>query len=913
MGFRVNKNYWILGLALVGFSVSPASHAGSRGMASQGDSGVGVDTVMGNGLNPGGMDTNLAPDANGLGPFRAPVAHTPSGQMYAVPWLAPEEGKTMGGSIEVGALVTRGDNNAAKLIEYRDLEDSFIINNFNMWSEDAATHSYFNAFGGGVGRDDQYYGFAAGKYNEFRLRVFYNEIPHVFTTTAKSIFTGEGSRNLMLNPVLANQLAGLGDDNPAVQAVVRNFAAGQSEETLKLTRKKGGVRLDANLEDWSVYASYTIEKREGTRPTGATGGGTPAGGTVTAAGAASVGNGLPVQLIEPIDYTTHDLMIGASWSDKLTQFNIDFSASLFTDEMKQFNWQNPFNSSNPLQFLSTPADNQMFKLSMDYARRMPQLWNGRFTARAAVSTMRQNDDLTPYSVATYTAPVVGYEISPEVMAYWNSLVGPNGLPTLSQPTADERVDNGLLDLALSLQPSSDLSLNAGFRYNGNHNTKHYISCNPSAAAAIADGTAPKAPTGEVMEACGYPAEDGRFSDIGSATGNTAADLTVVGPKVRPLPYQQQNISLTLGGDYRISSALSVTGNYERENIHFAYRERDWTYEDKLKIGLVDRDLGSGTGRFSYEYDRRGGTDWKLNTYAAAFGYVGLPTNADGITNAEGQKFDLNDRNQHIFIARYNVALTETLDAMVTAKRKMMNYTQSSGRTKRDEDNLTLDLTYQPSVDTTFNVFYTYMDASQGQRSPAGAAAGGPTFPAENMTGTTLSAAGVAVTGPRPALPACTLVAGGCTNSVLNGGPNSIFFNSNIIYMDSKDTNQTFGFGLTQRADWVVLNVTYQFMQSRFGSNYNFLNRSSAAALSSAIAFPDMVWDRHQLNLSAVAPLTRDTSFKVMYLYDRATAKDWHYDGLSGVNNVPAERYYLDSGPTQGYTGHTIGAFLQYKM
>ena len=46
---------------------------------------------------------------------------------------------------------------------------------------------------------------------------------------------------------------------------------------------------------------------------------------------------------------------------------------------------------------------------------------------------------------------------------------------------------------------------------------------------------------------------------------------------------------------------------ERENFSHTYRERDKTWEDKLKLTYVDRSLGDATLRASYEQDRKRGS------------------------------------------------------------------------------------------------------------------------------------------------------------------------------------------------------------------------------------------------------------------------------------------------------------------
>lgn len=93
--------------------------AGAWGAASEGDSGMDVNTVMGNSQNPSGLSTSAVSDSDGLGPYRAPVAHSPSGQLYSVPFMVPSTDSPLNASVEVGYFGSMGDDNAQKFLNTR--------------------------------------------------------------------------------------------------------------------------------------------------------------------------------------------------------------------------------------------------------------------------------------------------------------------------------------------------------------------------------------------------------------------------------------------------------------------------------------------------------------------------------------------------------------------------------------------------------------------------------------------------------------------------------------------------------------------------------------------------------------------------------------------------------------------------
>ncbi|MEO7157745.1 MAG: MtrB/PioB family outer membrane beta-barrel protein, partial [Vicinamibacterales bacterium] len=239
------------------------------------DSATGVDTVLGNALNPGKPAGPLALDPDAL-----IASRSPSGRLYGIPYALPEVHKTEGGWsysgwLELGGLFGDAKENAALFRQYRDIDNGLYGNNFGLRMEKPDVARFFEGTGGGVGRNDQFYGLQFGRYNDWKVKIFYNETPHVFTTTYRSLWDGVGSDNLTLASTTPQLVAGGGNASPAAasQNVATALATIPNSE-LGLVRKKGGVNFGLTLsETWKVYASYTQEKREGARPFGAVWGG----------------------------------------------------------------------------------------------------------------------------------------------------------------------------------------------------------------------------------------------------------------------------------------------------------------------------------------------------------------------------------------------------------------------------------------------------------------------------------------------------------------------------------------------------------------------------------------------------------------------------------------------------------------
>ncbi len=189
----------ILGFGMTGFAMlAGQALAGAWGSPTMGDSALlegWSATIEANALDPSGLGP-VTPDANGLGPYHVPVAHTPSGQLYSVPWKEPDPTKTTTGSIEIGGMYTSGNNKSStggsnKFDEYRDMSNGIFINHFDT-SMNSSGATYLNADGGGVGRTDQHYNLQFGKDNNWKVRGTFNEDDHIYSESKPSIYNGVG-------------------------------------------------------------------------------------------------------------------------------------------------------------------------------------------------------------------------------------------------------------------------------------------------------------------------------------------------------------------------------------------------------------------------------------------------------------------------------------------------------------------------------------------------------------------------------------------------------------------------------------------------------------------------------------------------------------------------------------------------
>ena len=72
------------------------------------------------------------------------------------------------------------------------------LNNFAVMLEKPNSAFHLDAVGGGVGRDDQYYGVDVGSTTRGECAATFSETPHVFTSTYRSLWDGVGRAALHL-------------------------------------------------------------------------------------------------------------------------------------------------------------------------------------------------------------------------------------------------------------------------------------------------------------------------------------------------------------------------------------------------------------------------------------------------------------------------------------------------------------------------------------------------------------------------------------------------------------------------------------------------------------------------------------------------------------------------------------------
>ena len=474
-----------------------------------------------------------------------------------------EPSKTSGGllyrvTVEFGAIGVTGDENVAKFREYKDLDSGAYLNNFTVMLEKPTSAFHLDAVGGGVARNDQYYGVDVGRYNTWRVRSSFSEIPHVFTSNYRSLWNGTGSDVL----TLAGLRPGGTTDANTTQANMLLAISSASASDLELTRKKSRTRFDLTLpSNWKAFATYTSERRDGSRPFGAVFGGGGGGGNI--------------EIPESIDYHTQDVMAGLQFANSMTNLNLQLAASFFQNDIDTMMFENPlFITTNTIagvpattftrgQFDLYPS-NDYLNLKAEYARKFPKFLKSRFTGVVSLARSEQNDNLIPWAIEPLTGGTINGVSTANV---WNTT------GSLSRLSADARIDTTLVDLGIILNPTPALAVKGKVRYFDTDNSTEFFACNPLTGQwgrLLNNGSGGSFVTPNLTAGNNPP---GTLNTGYNGTGCNYAATQALGlapsagdVPIRNVPYEYQQLSSVVTAEYRPSRTNSLEGTYERENF-----------------------------------------------------------------------------------------------------------------------------------------------------------------------------------------------------------------------------------------------------------------------------------------------------------------------------------------------------------
>jgi MtrB/PioB family decaheme-associated outer membrane protein len=220
----------------------------------------------------------------------------------------------------------------AKATEYKDLREPGVLYGSARLKLD--TDKYFLNFDAGdFGYHTQYYQLEGGMWGQFKLNLFYNEIPHNITFDARTPFFGAGTNDYSI-----------------------------------LRRQYGGSFKVDVLRPFFLDVSFERENRNGINPIGAAESSSP--GTIA------------FELPQPVDYATNNAIISAGYAKKPLFLSFNYVHSDFSNDHAALYVPSNFTVNLP-RAISLPTDNSYDKGEIKGAVNLP--FNSRFSANVGFS------------------------------------------------------------------------------------------------------------------------------------------------------------------------------------------------------------------------------------------------------------------------------------------------------------------------------------------------------------------------------------------------------------------------------------------------------------------------------------------------------------------------------------------------
>lgn len=331
---------------------------------------------------------------------------------------------SISGEAEVGGLPrhTRENSKDAKFQEYRDIPESVIVPQLQLMIGGRKEDFYLNFDSSKVGLHDQNYLLRFGRYGLLDVEFEWDQIPHLFSrNTARTPYAmHDGIYTLSTKPAAGSP------GGTQFQTWVNSDA---NAVDLKLFNGIGRFKLRYTpTPGWTFTGSYWSNNNSGKRAFGAYIGSSPGNFNIT-------------ELVEPIDYQTHNIELGGEYAGDGWSLGLKYNASLFHNNVSTLVWDTPFNRSgvgsactDSARYSSSPASatspgiddgtglnrgpcrgridlypsNQAHTLTLTGTKSL--LFKTFFMGTASYGVRIQNDAFLPYTInSAITQPVLTRE------------------------------------------------------------------------------------------------------------------------------------------------------------------------------------------------------------------------------------------------------------------------------------------------------------------------------------------------------------------------------------------------------------------------------------------------------------------------------------------------------------------------
>jgi MtrB/PioB family decaheme-associated outer membrane protein len=360
---------------------------------------------------------------------------------WAAALAAPAGADVVDAELRLGGRTISGDTHSSKFEEYRDLEPG-LFGGANFLITDPNDVTFLWGDFENIGYDDQRYALEAGQWGRFRLFGEYEELPHVFSNDARTLYSYSGSNLLDFPDPLQDAL----DGPPVPAAAARSALLGAGLEDVdgipleyQLRTTRVGLIFDPR-EDLEFETAYRSLDRSGRKPFGL-GFGSP-GGTFT-------------NFATPVDERTDEVTADVRFGRGPWNLEVGYLGSFFGNDLNQVTVDNPLSltdsaAAGPGQGrISLAPDNSMNNFRATGAYELPFEFPARVATTFSYGLREQDDDFLPHTI--------------------NSLLAGDASLVLPRDSLDGKVQTYLANVLATARPLPELDLRARYRFYDFHN------------------------------------------------------------------------------------------------------------------------------------------------------------------------------------------------------------------------------------------------------------------------------------------------------------------------------------------------------------------------------------------------------------------------------------------------------------
>jgi hypothetical protein len=286
----------------------------------------------------------------------------------------------------------------SKFNEYRDLRNGFYVRRLDLRFENFLhSKNYVSVKSQRTLYRDQTYLGSFGQYGKFKIQFRYDQIPHTYSNTTRTLFT-ESSPGVWTFPSSIRQsLQAPVPPGSSLQSIINSQVVPPSNFiTPAIIRKAGTAIASYNpTAAWNLNALFWRESQRGTRPIGL---------IMNSSPSASVASGYGVELPEAIHYYNNLVRAGTEYGKRSWTIQAAYIGSFLENHTGILVWDNPFRLTN--ETVTNPLSGRMDLYPGNHANYLSFAGAAdvskylRFIASISPGWLRQNDPFIPYSTNT---------------------------------------------------------------------------------------------------------------------------------------------------------------------------------------------------------------------------------------------------------------------------------------------------------------------------------------------------------------------------------------------------------------------------------------------------------------------------------------------------------------------------------